>query len=365
VNENLLQREICRRIAAAGPMPVSEYMALCLGHPEHGYYMTRDPLGRSGDFITAPEVSQMFGEMIGLWAAAVWQAMGAPPKLRLVELGPGRGTLMHDALRAAMVVPEFHAALSVHLVDISPQLMARQREKLSGLGVPLAWHTALDDLPEGPAIVIGNEFVDALPVIQMVKLDDGWHERVVEIGRSGQLSFAVAPHAVPRFERLLPARLRNAATGAVFEWRSDRFALELGRRLVRHGGVALLIDYGHTQSGLGDTLQAVAGHGYADPLAAPGAADLTAHVDFEALTHAVESLGARTHGPLTQGAFLTRLGIEVRAARLKTGKDADAARAIDTALMRLIGSGRAEMGELFKVIAFSHPTLRTLPGFES
>jgi NADH dehydrogenase [ubiquinone] 1 alpha subcomplex assembly factor 7 len=364
VNENLVETEIRRRIAAAGPMPVNEYMALCLSHPEHGYYMTRDPLGRAGDFITAPEVSQMFGELIGLWASAVWQAMGEPGRIRLVELGPGRGTLMHDALRAALVVPDFHAAAAVHLIEISPALIARQRQKLTGLGVPVAWHTSFEDVPEGPVIVIGNEFVDALPVIQMVKLDDGWHERVVDIDRAGHLTFGVAPDPVPRFDQLLPARLRTASVGAFYEWRSDRFALELGRRIARDGGAALLIDYGHTRSGLGETLQAVAAHGYADPLAAPGSVDLTAHVDFEALTHAVECMGARTHGPLTQGEFLNRLGIDVRAATLKAGVDVDAAHDIDAALVRLTGAGRNDMGELFKAIAFSHPSLRTLPGFE-
>ncbi len=364
MNQNPMEAEIRRRIAAAGPMPVREYMALCLSHPEHGYYMTRDPLGRAGDFITAPEVSQMFGELLGLWASAVWQAMGSPARIRLVELGPGRGTLMHDALRAALVVPDFHAAVAVHLVEISPALIARQRQKLTGLGVPVTWHATLDDVPEGPVIVIGNEFLDALPVIQMVRLEDGWHERVIELDPAGHFTFGTAADAVPRFEQLLPVRLRNASIGALYEWRSDRFALELGRRIARDGGAALLIDYGHTRSGLGETLQAVAGHGYADPLAAPGSVDLTAHVDFEALTHAVECMGARSHGPLTQGEFLNRLGIDVRAATLKASVDAQAARDIDAALMRLTGAGRTDMGELFKVIAFSHRSLATLPGFE-
>jgi SAM-dependent MidA family methyltransferase len=271
---------------------------------------------------------------------------------------------MHDALRAALVVPDFHAAVTVHLVEISPALIARQRQKLTGLGVSLAWHATFDDVPEGPVIVIGNEFVDALPVIQMVKLDDGWHERVVELDRAGHLTFGIAPEPVPRFDQLLPARLRNAPSGALYEWRSDRFALELGRRLARDGGAALLIDYGHTRSGLGETLQAVAAHGYVDPLAAPGSVDLTAHVDFEALRHAAECMGACTYGPLTQGEFLNRLGIDARAATLRAGAGADAAREIDAALVRLTGTGRSEMGELFKVIAFSHPSLRTLPGFE-
>ena len=234
-----LEAEIRRRIEVAGPMPVGRYMSLCLSHPEHGYYMTRDPIGRSGDFITAPEISQMFGELIGLWAAAAWQAMGAPGHVRLVELGPGRGTLMRDALRAAQVVSDFHAAVEVHLVEVSPVLARRQREMLNGLGVPVEWHQSLQEVPDGPIIVIANEFFDALPIYQAVKLDNGWHERVVEIDRVGNIAFGTAADLIPGFDWLVPPRVRNAAPGALYEWRPVQVALELSRRIARDRGAAL------------------------------------------------------------------------------------------------------------------------------
>jgi len=359
-----LETEIRRRIEVAGPMPVGQYMSLCLSHPEHGYYMTRDPIGRSGDFTTAPEISQMFGELIGLWAAAAWQSMGAPGFVHLVELGPGRGTLMRDALRAAQVVSDFHAAVAVHLVEVSPVLARRQRELLNGLGVPVEWHQSLQEVPDGPLIVIANEFFDALPVYQAVKLDNGWHERVIEINRVGNFAFGTAADLIPSFDHLVPQRVRNAPTGAYYEWRPDQVTLELSRRLARDRGAALVIDYGHEESGLGETLQAVGEHAYADPLVAPGIVDLTAHVDFAALAHAAESMGARAHGPLLQGEFLHRLGIEARAAALKANATQEVANAVDAALLRLTGMGRTDMGALFKVMALADPTLKSLPGFE-
>jgi NADH dehydrogenase [ubiquinone] 1 alpha subcomplex assembly factor 7 len=219
-------------------------------------------------------------------------------------------------------------------------------------------------LPDGPAIIIANEFFDALPVNQAVKQDDGWHERVIRIDRTGNLAFGAASTSIPQFERLLPPRVRNAPDGAFYEWRPDHIALELGRRIAHEGGAALIIDYGHAESGLGETFQAIGEHAYADPLTAPGSVDLTAHVDFEALTHAVESMGARGHGPLTQGAFLLRLGIAARAAVLKANATGDVASGIDAAVDRLTGTGQNDMGELFKVIAFGDRSLTTLPGFE-
>ena len=354
-----LETELRRLIAIDGPLDVARYVALCLGHPLHGYYMARDPLGRAGDFVTAPEVSQMFGELIGLWAAATWQAMGAPAPVRLIELGPGRGTLMADALRAANIMPEFRAALTVHLVETSPRLIARQRETLPGLDIPLAWHRDLGEVPEGPAIVIANEFFDALPVHQAVKAPDGWHVRMVGL-TDDRLAFAASPDPMPGFERVLPEALRAAPDGAIYEWRDDHVAAGLAERLVREGGAALIIDYGHTMSAAGDTLQAVRGHRFADPLAEPGLADLTAHVDFAALARAAERAGARTHGPVTQSAFLHRLGIVERAERLKAGATTLQVVGIEAALDRLVG--REAMGDLFKVLAIADPKLETLPG---
>jgi NADH dehydrogenase [ubiquinone] 1 alpha subcomplex assembly factor 7 len=358
-----LETEIRRRITIAGPMPVMHYMTLCLTHPTLGYYVANDPLGAAGDFTTAPEISQMFGELIGLWAGSVWRQMGSPQQVLLVELGPGRGSMMQDALRAAHVMPEFRAALAVHFVEISPVLEKRQREFLGGLGVPFTWHKALDEVPDGPMIILANEFFDSLPVHQAVMCADGWHERVIKIDESQKLRFTIARDPIPLFEQLLPRGMR-AQIGEVFEWRADQTALELGRRVKHSEGAALVIDYGHAKSAPGDTLQAVGKHQYADPLVAPGSVDLTAHVDFQALAEAAESMGARAYGPVDQGEFLRRLGIESRAGALKGTAPPSKVMEIERALTRLTGPGGRGMGQLFKAVGFGHPRLGPLPGFE-
>jgi SAM-dependent MidA family methyltransferase len=360
-----LEAEIRRRIAIAGPMPVKQFMDVCLSHPQYGYYMTRDPLGRAGDFVTAPEVSQMFGELIGLWAAAVWRKMGEPENVRLVELGPGRGTLMQDALRAAHVLPAFRAALVVHMVEISPALQQRQQQTLDTIAdVPMLWHQSFHDVPEGPMIIIANEFFDALPVHQAVKHLNGWYERTVDVDPSGSFVFSLSPEPVPLFEQMLPPQVREAPIGSLYEWRADNLPLEIARRVVRNGGAGVVIDYGHIESATGETLQAVGGHSFADPLAAPGTVDLTAHVDFEALAIAFDGMGASVHGPITQSRFLRALGIERRAATLKAHATPEQARAVDITVSRLAGEGRTGMGTLFKVIGFANPSLGDLPGFE-
>jgi NADH dehydrogenase [ubiquinone] 1 alpha subcomplex assembly factor 7 len=360
-----LEIEIRRRIAAAGPMPVGEYMSLCLGHPEYGYYPTRDPLGTHGDFTTAPEISQMFGELIGLWMAAVWSQMGSPENVRIIELGPGRGTLMNDALRAVQMVPAFREALVVHLVEISPVLERAQERTLEHYGMAVSWHPTLEDVPKGPAIIVANEFFDALPINQAVKTDRGWHERQIEIGADGKFAYTMAPDPIGHFDMLLPAVVRQAPLHSIFEWRDDKIAMNLGKRIADQGGAALVIDYGHTDSGVGETLQAVGNHAYADPLAEPGNIDITAHVDFRALSLAVEAMGANGFGPIDQSQFLRRLGIETRATALKKKATSRAqANDIDAALARLIGHGRTGMGELFKVMCFAHAAVGVPPGFE-
>ncbi len=360
-----LDAEIRRRIELAGPMSVAQYMTLCLTHPKHGYYTTRNPLGAGGDFTTAPEISQMFGELIGLWAAAAWRALGSPARVRLVELGPGRGTMMVDAMRAAKVMPEFYAAIALHMVEISPVLERVQRQALATAGLPAAWHRALEEIPEGPVIILANEFFDALPVHQAVMCADGWHERVVKIGEDAKFHFSIDRDPIPLFDEFLPSRLRTARIGEIFEWRADKTALELGRRLASEGGAVLILDYGHVESGLGDTLQGVSRHGYADPLGAPGLVDLTAHVDFQALAQTAKGVGVFTHGPVTQAEFLRRLGIEQRAAALKASAPDEYVEAIVAELHRLTNEERTGMGGLIKALALTSPNVEALPGFAS
>jgi SAM-dependent MidA family methyltransferase len=358
-----LAAEVRRLIEQRGPMPLTRYMSLCLTHPEHGYYMSRDPFGVSGDFTTAPEISQMFGELIGLWVASVWQSMGSPETVNFIELGPGRGTLMADALRAAKVVPAFDEAITVHLVETSPVLRDIQRLKLAQFEKLVTWHESVEDLPDEPAIIVANEFFDALPVNQAVRQADGWYERTVALNDDGELVFGMAPEPLANFELTLPAAVRYAPLGAVFEWRSHRTAYEVARRIAR-GGAALIIDYGHMQSDVGSTFQALRNHRHDDPLGAPGSADLTAHVDFEALAHAAASMGARVHGPVEQRVFLKSIGIDKRALGLKA-RSPERSAEIDSALARLTAEGETGMGEMFKVLALSDSNLTSLPGFET
>ncbi len=231
-----LETEIRRRITGAGPIPVGQYMALCLTDPRHGYYMHRDPLGARGDFITAPEISQMFGELLGLWSMAVWKLMGEPDLVRLIELGPGRGTMMLDILRTAYALPDFRKAVRVHFVEVSPMLEERQRRAVNSSNVPVEWHKTLDEVPYGPSIILANEFFDALPVQQAVMCVDGWHERVIKLDQRDRLQFSNARDPIPLFEQMLPKALRDSEIGEIFEWRADNIALELGRRVARTPG---------------------------------------------------------------------------------------------------------------------------------
>jgi NADH dehydrogenase [ubiquinone] 1 alpha subcomplex assembly factor 7 len=352
-----LEAEIRHIIAIDGPISVDRYMELCLSHPQHGYYVTRDPLGAAGDFVTAPEVSQMFGELIGAWAATVWRQMGSPARVHLLELGPGRGTLMADALRAAQALPEFHAGVSVHLVEVSPVLRALQEKTLANAGAPVAWHRDIEEVPEGPTIAVANEFVDALPISQFIKDRDGWHLRVIGLA-DDKLAFVAV-----RDPTLSQAETDATPIGSVLERRYDRPVSLLARRIARQGGAALIIDYGHTETDFGDTLQAVKDHKFADPLVDPGEADLTAQVDFAAVAIWAQREGAATQGPIPQGEFLRRLGIEQRAARLKANATLQQAADIDAALTRLTAPD--QMGELFKVLAIADPKLGRLPGFDT
>ncbi|WP_223880780.1 class I SAM-dependent methyltransferase [Roseococcus microcysteis] len=307
------------------------------------YYARRAALGR--DFTTAPEMSQAFGECLGLWCAVTWQAMGAPPRVVLAELGPGRGTLMADALRAVReMVPAFAAALDLHLVESSPLLRAAQAERLSA-----TWHDSADTLPPGPMILLANEFFDALPIRQFVRRGAGWTERFVADG-----AFVEQP-AEDQGE---------APEGAVREVceAGSAVAKSLAARLAREGGAALILDYGPAESGLGDTLQALRDNAAADPLAEPGSVDITAHVDFAALAAAGRGAGASTHGPIPMGVFLQRLGLMARSAMLARAAPAQAG-AILAAAQRLVAP--EGMGRLFKALALAHPALPTPAGFEN
>ncbi|MFZ0812775.1 class I SAM-dependent methyltransferase [Bradyrhizobium sp.] len=357
-----LLSEIRTLIKSSGPMPVWRYMELCLMHPKHGYYLSRDPLGREGDFITSPEVSQMFGELLGLWAASVWKAIDSPPLLRLIEIGPGRGTMMADALRALRVLPPLYQALSIHLVEVNPVLRDKQKATLSN-SRNVTWHDTIDDVPDGPSVIFANEYFDVLPIHQAVKAQNGWHERTIEIDDDGKLTFGTAPDPIPRFEVLLPPLVRAAPVGAVFEWRPDAEIMKIASRVRDQDGAALIIDYGHLRSDAGDTFQAIARHSFTDPLKDPGQADVTAHVDFQALARAAEDLGVGVHGPVPQGDFLRRLGIENRAISLMAKAGHEVSEDIAGALKRLVGGGRGGMGQMFKVLGISEPNLATLAGF--
>jgi NADH dehydrogenase [ubiquinone] 1 alpha subcomplex assembly factor 7 len=350
---------LARRIAADGPLTIAAYMAEALGHPAHGYYITRDPLGATGDFTTAPEISQMFGEMIGAWCAERWQAMGRPDPVLLVELGPGRGTLMADALRVLERVPGLATALRLHLVETSPALRARQRAALGAR--PAHWHDRLDSVPDGPLLLVANEFFDALPIRQLVRTEAGWAERCVGLAPDGRgLAFVHDGATAPL---LVPPALRDAPAGSVVELcpAGAAVAAAIGARLAAAGGAALIIDYGYAGPACGDTLQAVRAHRHADILAEPGLADLTAHVDFAALARAAEGAGCRGHGPVGQGDFLKALGIGLRAEQLRRLATPAQARDIEAALARLTGDD--QMGRLFKVLALTDAGASVPAGF--
>ncbi len=346
-----------------------------MGRAVAAYYGSRDPFGAKGDFTTAPEISQVFGECLGLWAAVVWQQMGAPERVLLVELGPGRGTLMADALRAAAMVPAFRAALSVHFVEQSPVLRQAQAAR-----VPDAtWHEGLESLPPGPAVVLGNEFLDALPIRQFVRRGSGWAERYVRDGgfvevagghpalpdaAAGAGRGQDAPKGAPLKDPPERAPPNAAPEGAVREVCEPALAVcrALAERFRHAPGAALFLDYGPAESALGDSLQAMRAHGRADPLAAPGSVDLTAHVDFAACARAARAAGAAAHGPLPQGVFLQRLGLVSRAAVLASSNPRQAEEVLSAA-RRLVAP--EAMGQLFKALCLCHAGLATPPGFEA
>jgi len=355
-----LKRRIVDLIGALGPIPVSEYMALCLSDPRDGYYMTRDPFGRDGDFTTAPEISQMFGELIGAWIAATWDLLGRPASPVIAEIGPGRGTLMKDMVRTlAQAAPALRETAQFFLVETSPKLRFVQGATLEGLGGRFDWVNDVDELPQQPLLIVGNELFDAIPIRQYVKTRQGWRERMVDIDADDNLVFAVGAGSLD--PALLPPDAVSAGHGAIVEIAPARAALmqTVAERIARNDGAGLFIDYGYETPALGDTLQALLKHRYDNPLAHPGEADLTTHVDFAALAEAARHAGLHTQFS-TQQDFLLGLGLLQRAGRLGRDRDAAFRESITAQVERLAGPDA--MGTLFKVLVIG-PAGTSLPGF--
>ncbi|HMR34253.1 MAG TPA: SAM-dependent methyltransferase [Geminicoccaceae bacterium] len=354
-----LEALIHRTIRERGPLDVGAYMQLAMAHPTLGYYATRDPFGREGDFVTAPEISQIFGELLGAAMAQRWLDMGGPSPVMVAEMGPGRGTLMADAWRATRSVSGFHRAARLHLVETSRRLRVLQATRLGG--VPVEWHDSLATLPEeAPLLLVANELLDALPVRQFERGLAGWRERLVTLTPGGRLAFATAAGRSP-FHATLMQRHAGAPLGGIAELSPAREAVaaDIARRLAAHRGMALLIDYGSTRL-VGPTLQAVRSHATADPLEAPGEADVSSHVDFGSLAEAAVACGATAWGPLAQGELLLRLGAEARIARLVMNQSPDRAQKLRQGAERLIDP--AQMGALFQVLALTDDATPP-PGF--
>jgi len=339
------------QIRSSGPMSVASYMALCLTHPTKGYYKSDDPLGVAGDFVTAPEISQMFGELIGFFFVNLWQQMGSPKAFTLLELGPGRGTLMADMLRVACRAEGFRDALDLRLFETNPALIAEQNARLEPYEPK--WIDSFEKVGEGPLLVVANEFFDALPIRQFVRMDDGWHERMVGLA-DGQRSFGLNPTPIPA--PAMPEAVADAEINAVFEvgLANGEVMKRLASVVSSQGGAILAMDYGYGRTQTGETLQGVRKHAYADVLDAPGEVDLSAHVDFEALGSVAAKAGLAVQPLATQGQFLTRLGITERAKALSAANPGSAAD-IAAAKARLVAP--EQMGNLFKAFCAHSPGL--------
>jgi NADH dehydrogenase [ubiquinone] 1 alpha subcomplex assembly factor 7 len=361
-----LAERLRQRIAETGPLSLADFMQTSLTDPQSGYYAARQPIGRGGDFITAPEVSQVFGELIGLWTVAVWQSMGTP-EIVVAELGPGRGTLMRDALRAWRNFPEFVSRLRICLVETSPALRelqhtALERSAACGAAVSLSWHETIGDLPPGPLIVLANELLDALPIRQFVRRGSSWQERMIGLDDGGGFSFVERPVSGSEAGQLCHLEA-SAEDGDIAELRPAVAGLldDLSRRAASNPLAALFIDYGAEASGFGDTLQSVRGHRFVDPLSHPGEADLTAHVDFQAMKNQAEIRGLSAYGPMLQGAFLLKLGLAERQERLLQSATPDQRPMLVSGANRLIDP--QQMGALFKVLAVTGADLPAPPPF--
>lgn len=365
---SMLER-ITARIRAEGPISVAEYMASCLLDPVDGYYPTRDPLGSEGDFITAPEISQMFGEVLGLWAVQSWQDMGKPETVQLIELGPGRGIMMSDMLRAGRLDPAFAKAVRVTLIEASAALEAVQAKTLANANVPVSWAADISQVLAGPSIIIGNEFLDCLPIRQFIQKDRfaeaaGWHERLVTIDEdSGKLSFAASPTAISDVvQSTLPPGHIEAKNDDLLEVSAAAHIVldQIAQRFETAPGRALFIDYGPEETEFGDTLQALKRHEKVGVFSDPGNTDLTARVDFAALAHIAQSLGLESTKAAPQSTFLSKLGLEIRAVTLARSKP-DAKPKLARQMDRLMSAD--QMGTLFKAMCFQSKGLPAPLGF--
>lgn len=356
----MIADSIRNRIRDNGPISIASFMTEALFDPTEGFYATKDPIGAGSDFITAPEISQMFGELIGLWIMQSWDDMGRPAHFNLVEMGPGRGTMMSDILRTGRALPDFLEAVNVYLIEASAALKSVQAKTLGTSGIQTRWVQRLDQVPEGPCLIIGNEFLDCLPIRQAIKVDGKWYERMVGLV-DDQFTFVRGPQLNTDLEPI-PAALLEAPDGALVELRpgDEQVLDQLAVHYETSPGRALFIDYGPADSEIGDTLQAIRQHEKVDALDQPGTADLTARVDFGQLARNTQSLGLRVAGPVTQGEFLHGLGIEARAAALSQHAPEKRAQ-IARQLWRL--TDPEEMGELFKLIVLDHESLPAPPGF--
>lgn len=361
-----LAARLRERIASEGPLPVSAFMMEALFDPMHGFYATKDPLGAHNDFITAPEISQMFGELIGLWAVECWSQMGSPDPVQLIELGPGTGRMMSDVARVLRAAPDLIDAAETTLVEVSPALKMVQGRTLAGAPVPIRWAPRLEAVRPGPTLLLANEFLDCLPIRQAVQHDGVWRERCVAMHPDDgeRFAFVLGPALSAPDLALIPAPLRDLPDGSLVELRpADAAVIEaVAERLNDHPGYALFIDYGAAAPDHGDTLQAIRKHEKVDPLDAPGTADLTAWVAFDALARAGLNAGLQVFGPALQGPFLKGLGLDVRAALLAKSQDKEGRARLERQAARL--SAPDEMGSLFKVIAFASPGLAPPPGLD-
>lgn len=365
---NPLEERLIDLIAKRGPISISDYMSDALAHPHEGYYMTSSPIGEEGDFTTAPEISQVFGELIGLWLVQSWLDMGSPKAFNLVELGPGRGVLMADILRAARLRPEFVKAAQIYLVETSGRLRHEQQKRLRiHKEAKIMWADRFSDIAPAPTLIIANEFFDCLPINQFEYLKTGWHERLVGLNPEQDklvLTHSAAPISGEKLSHPL-VNSDNADLGDIIEISENSLKMtsQVAKFLVEHKGRALILDYGHFSSAFGDTFQAIRGHKFWPPLEAPGSADLTAHVDFQRLSETALHEGATVYGAISQGRFLDKLGLSYRVEALCRDKTQEQQNEIRRGAARI--ASPSQMGELFKALCIASPDIAPPAGFEN